>query len=466
VTRPRLLQPDAVALRGRGRPVVDSLVDRSPQWRRVSDALDVLLAPPPGEGRRALGDIADHALAALIRDYRRAMDDVVDRVDSNLGRLLMDVDALRRHRGRGGRSAEARAADMQALSDALDDVRTLRQHLTEALADRNGPLPAQLRHEVADALGVAAAQGDPRHLAGSPTPRSTRQRGLAESVTQRGGVIMSGETAGTGGIRNVHGTRDADGAVGYVIEGEILSSIPRERAPNFQSRVPSARGSGLPGYERAHLWGPGFGDEAADGIMYAPRGVNQFLQNLGIEGVIRQTARQARALGGKVWVTARAEAHPRGTRGLPDVPGDVLKRIEYTVEVEVPGRGRQPAYTVAIDVDPTGRPTISAPSHGHLSLEPSRVAPDVRLPPRPPATRELPVDLNLSGTDPRELRRLPGIGRALADRIAAFMRERAGTRQPVRDVDELLAVEGVGSATIAAIRDLVDLRTRPGGGTP
>jgi hypothetical protein len=277
---------------------------------------------------------------------------------------------------------------------------------------------------------------------------------------------MSGETAGTGGIRNVHGTRDANGAVGYVVEGEILDSIPREQAPNFQNRVPGARGSGLPGYERAHLWGPGFGDEAADGIMYAPRGVNQYLQNLGIEGVIRQTARDVRARGGRVWVTARAEAHPPGTRGLPEVPGDVLARVEYTVEVELPGGGRQPAYTVTIDVDPTGRPSISAPSHGHLGTHPPRIAPDVGLPPRPPATPQLPVDINLRGTDARELQRLPGIGPVLADRIVRFVRRRTAAGRPLERADDLLEVEGVGPSTVAGIEGLLDFRTTSEGGTP
>jgi hypothetical protein len=304
-------------------------------------------------------------------------------------------------------------------------------------------------------------------LKGSSLARSTRRRALAESVTQHGGMIMSGETAGTGGIRNVHGNRHGDGSVGYVVEGEILDAIPRDQAPNFQGRIQSARSTGLPGYERAHLWGPGFGDEAADGIMYAPRDVNQYLQNLGIEGVIRQTARDARARGGRVWVTAKATSHPPGTRGLPpEHPGEVLASVEYNVQTQMPGGSRQPEYTVTIDVDPTGRALINAPSHGHLSTHPSRIAPDLRLPPRPPATAQFPVDINIRGNEVRELQRLPGIGPRLAERIAAFMRERFGTRQPLRSVDELLAVEGVEPGTVAAIRDLVDLRTTPKGGTP
>ncbi|MBH0053126.1 MULTISPECIES: polymorphic toxin type 4 domain-containing protein [unclassified Salinibacterium] len=443
---------------------MNSLIDRSPEWRALSDALDGMLAPPRGEGRAALGDIADNAIGAVIRDYRETMNGTMSIIDSSLGKLLGDVAALRRRREGGGRAPEAVAADMQALSTALSDVRTLRQHVTEALADTNGPLVASLRHEIADALGIAVAQGNPVNLAGSPAARASarRSRDLAASVTARGGVIMSGQTAGTNGISNIHGARDANGATVYVVEGEIFKSVPRAEAPNYQNRLESARRVGLPGYERAHLWGPGFGDEAADGIMYAPRGVNQILQNLGVEGVIRQSAEQARAMGGRLLVEARAVSHPPGARGLPPgFVGDALARVEYHVVLEFPDGTRQPQYTVGIDVDTQGRFTVDAPSHDHHMVGPdSRFEVEgVELPPRPdasfgrfdPSTGRYdpafahPVDINQWDLDVREVKRLPGIGDALAERIVAFVRR----ERPITSLDRLLEIPGIGPSTIA-----------------
>lgn len=62
------------------------------------------------------------------------------------------------------------------------------------------------------------------------------------------------------------------------------------------------------------------------------------------------------------------------------------------------------------------------------------------------------VDVNRAGA--AELQRLPGIGPALAERIIAH-RDSAG---PFRTAEDLLAVRGIGPATLERIRERVRLR--------
>jgi hypothetical protein len=113
---------------------------------------------------------------------------------------------------------------------------------------------------------------------------------------------------------------DALGARTVEIEGKLLTPVkdrPRN-APNYNENQvwKDLRDEmGLKGYEAAHLWGPGFGDEAAAGMMLAPHDVNQIWQNHGAESFLRGLADQAREVGGQVRVTARATSHGR------DVPG-------------------------------------------------------------------------------------------------------------------------------------------------
>jgi hypothetical protein len=110
------------------------------------------------------------------------------------------------------------------------------------------------------------------------------------------------------------------------VEGRLLEGFAdrAKNAPNF-NKTSKAGGSlftaeelGLKSadWEWAHLWGPGFGDEAAAGIMLAPRGVNQIAQNRGIEGYMRELGKRARAARGDVRVKATATSWgnptPRG----------------------------------------------------------------------------------------------------------------------------------------------------------
>jgi len=62
------------------------------------------------------------------------------------------------------------------------------------------------------------------------------------------------------------------------------------------------------------------------------------------------------------------------------------------------------------------------------------------------------VKINVNVADQRQLESLPGIGPTLARRIIEFRQ-----KQKFREVDDLLAVNGIGPKTLEKIRDLVSV---------
>jgi hypothetical protein len=83
-------------------------------------------------------------------------------------------------------------------------------------------------------------------------------------------------------------------------------------------------------WERAHLIGPGFGGELFEGLMLAPRGVNQVAQNRGIEAFLRHAAD---VLDADVHVTV--EVHGRRL-AVPLADGtfehlDIMESVHYRV---------------------------------------------------------------------------------------------------------------------------------------
>ncbi len=167
------------------------------------------------------------------------------------------------------------------------------------------------------------------------------------------------ETAGTGGIRQVSTQTGPDGVVTAGVQGEIRTGIGRQDMENALPRsgaLPGLAANYLKGYARAHLWGPGFGDETAIGLMYASTHVNNFMQSLGrvrgIEGRLRELAAISRSLGGSTNVTVTGESYPDPPPGVPgrlDVP--VLKEVVYQVTIRTPD-GRTDSGRGSIHVDP------------------------------------------------------------------------------------------------------------------
>jgi hypothetical protein len=167
------------------------------------------------------------------------------------------------------------------------------------------------------------------------------------AVKVRGTAIVRRETAGTGGIHSISGVRRKDGSYEYVIEGEVLPPLSREKAPNFNNNPKgnwylTADELGVHGWDRAHLWGPIFGDEAAAGIMYAPAKVNQELQKA-IESRISYARQLASESGGALKLRAVAKSHPTGRHTSfigQQRGGEFLTEVEYTLRL-IDGNGKE-----------------------------------------------------------------------------------------------------------------------------
>ena len=172
------------------------------------------------------------------------------------------------------------------------------------------------------------------------------------------------QIAGTGGIERIL-VREApyEGRQAITIEGEVLTSRltrrpedvtpTRRRAPDFNrsGSLFSTSEAGLgPDWQRLHLWGPGFGDEAAAGIMWGPRSVNLVWQNDSIESYIRQLAEQARMRGGRTRVRATAISWENPTPSGWSAPqGEhFLKQANYEITLVRPG---QPDQTIRVTIE-------------------------------------------------------------------------------------------------------------------
>src|SRR5579884_804006 len=142
-------------------------------------------------------------------------------------------------------------------------------------------------------------------------------------------------------------TRRADGTT--VIQNEL--GAPTRRRGYEKDLLPGSQ-VGLEGYERAHSQGAGFGTEAREGILYAPREVNQEIQNRGIESFIRDL-QSMKAPDVKFLVTTETQAHP-GTRRLKEInyridalrPGDAKPTRVYEVSIEVGAEPNNPKIVI------------------------------------------------------------------------------------------------------------------------
>jgi hypothetical protein len=153
---------------------------------------------------------------------------------------------------------------------------------------------------------------------------------------------LPGETAGTpGGIGAVAIAVGPGGEVTAGVRGELRPSIPRqgsEASLPRASQLPDLAFSYLRGYRRAHVYGPGFGDETAIGLMYASEQVNNELQSngpkLGIEGYARRVRDRVTALGGRVAVQVVATSFRDPPPGVPQALNQpVLRSVTYTFVV-------------------------------------------------------------------------------------------------------------------------------------
>jgi hypothetical protein len=171
------------------------------------------------------------------------------------------------------------------------------------------------------------------------------------------------KVAGTGGIETITVRDDPEGGIAVTILGKILPrrlarraadvTATRRRAPDFNAsgKLFSNRESKLNRFwQRLHLWGPGFGDEAAAGMMWGPRDVNLDWQNGSIEDYIRNLATVAERRGMDTHVKATAVSWGDPTpSGFKAPKGErFLKTAEYTVTLKRPG---EPDTTIRVTLE-------------------------------------------------------------------------------------------------------------------
>ncbi|BDU40789.1 polymorphic toxin type 4 domain-containing protein [Vibrio nigripulchritudo] len=152
------------------------------------------------------------------------------------------------------------------------------------------------------------------------------------------------QTRLTGAIQEMRAIIFPNKQVQFDIAGEVkpsISSIRGEKGMDFKDELPSPskkryNGHSLKGFERAHLWGHGFGDEAKLGLMYAPKALNQEVQGFGIEMFIRDLQLLAQHEGRKVFCHCRALSHPpKGKSNLSPGKGELLiSDVFYEVTYE------------------------------------------------------------------------------------------------------------------------------------
>jgi hypothetical protein len=138
-----------------------------------------------------------------------------------------------------------------------------------------------------------------------------------------------------------------DNSVSVRIHGEVGDATPRATAPNYNRLYPTPPAGTLPAdYQAAHLWGPGFGNEQAAGIMLAPSEVNLRFQNAGVETTIRDMRSLASRQGGHVELDAVAQSYPR-TGGY-----EVLREAQYRARLIGRDGTVQQTFTATISVGP------------------------------------------------------------------------------------------------------------------
>jgi hypothetical protein len=288
----------------------------------------------------------------------------------------------------GGRTRYAEAgtsgyADLiQGVDDWLRDSRS-ESGLLPSSGDRTmagtGPTPpaATPATPATTAPGPAPVTGP---TAAAPTPVAPTP--VVPRIVDPAGRLRSGfaisdfdrGTAGTGGISSISFQPDPAGRFAVRIVGVLRQGLWRRRGPppagrtrapdyNRSSSLVTHTEAGLPPgqWENLHLVGPGFGDEAAAGMMKGPREVNQWHQNRGVEGWMRDLFREVDPLGGRVRYEAIAVAWDLNDGGWqPAMQTDFLRRAQYHVTVELPNRPAR-SITITIDVErpPSTRAEIS-----------------------------------------------------------------------------------------------------------
>jgi len=132
--------------------------------------------------------------------------------------------------------------------------------------------------------------------------------------------------------------RNKDGSISH--EGIIGNSVGRKGLEKEWFTGTDTGLSNMGKYERAHSFGQGFGWESPYGLFYAPKTVNQKLQNNGIEQYIR-LVRDSLPAGHKIFVETNTNSQSTTAR---------LENISYEAYVIKPNGEKVEAFNYRIDI--------------------------------------------------------------------------------------------------------------------
>ena len=295
-------------------------------------------------------------LAGLAKESERLF--TPDGIRQQRGNLAREADAVRRARAaerdlngsplqKGTEHADVALARMEAEikrlepsanDDALTAVRKL-EEMQRAIARAGETLRAS-----ASDFGVVDAD------VGEFTSKGTQFAGAREARVQVEALGTVTEPL----ERNLPGGSKERG-LKTPAEIRELKTVP----PELAGQVAAATA----GFQRAHLIGPGFGGELAEGLMLAPEAVNQQLQNRGVETFIRGAADWTKDLEVRVKAEGRRIELPLEGGGVHHV--DLLDKVTY--EILAP---KGVTYTVEIQVGPpaTVKSTIPGSAPGAREL--------------------------------------------------------------------------------------------------
>lgn len=273
------------------------------------------------------------------------------------------------------RIAWLREISPQPLKEAFAEARRLLDEFVSAVSP-----PAHLATAGGPPIHLATASGPPTSLparsAGAtpsgrgsrpgaivPDKGSKRKLGKAHASfrgprDKQGRPIdypMDKRVSGTGGISTVTVEILEGGAVGVTIEGKILPARRAEPKPGqkkgdvercgYEDHLASkgdTEGFKDLDYDRAHLWGPVLGDEAAEGVMYAPAHVNRAIQ-LALEKQIASIKLKPNEV---LTLKAKATSFPRGGYGH-----ETLQTVEYNLATRN-GDKTDEAFSVSVTLSP------------------------------------------------------------------------------------------------------------------
>lgn len=193
------------------------------------------------------------------------------------------------------------------------------------------------------------------------------------SSPQRPFMPQEFQTANTSGIQKIRKGQPLDPKSHTLttISGTLLEPLWRGKrserpthkiqAPNFNSSYRSKclsdgevakRYPNILLFEMSHLWGPGFGDEAFAGMMWAPTEVNQFLLSRGIEGRIRELYEDTKH-GATVEIVASVQSWNE-----ENMIAEFAKAIDYRVTVDGPDNYHE-FYEINIKTLAPGSPIVT-----------------------------------------------------------------------------------------------------------